>query len=136
MKRFTVTVTVCAVLAVLSSCSPPAQSCQYTFEAAGQKVFSCAEASGLTADQTQAYRQRCDGSGTDGGTNLYAALGVQMKWQPEPCPRAQAYGACTVASSGGYKESVWYYAFDGGSPEMTEQMCKFLSGTWEAAQAN
>lgn len=129
MKRFIATFAV--LVAVASSCSPPAQSCQYTFEAGGQKVFTCSEATGLTNDQTKSYRTRCEGPGADAGTTLYSGLGLQRAWSPEPCPRARTYGGCTVASSGGYSESVWYYEFDGGSPATTEQLCKLLEGTWE-----
>lgn len=128
MKRIT---TLATLVVLSSSCSPPTQSCQYSFDAGGQSSFSCAESSGLTPDQTQAYRTRCEGSNTDGGVTLASALGAQATWKAEPCPRARAAGACTIAASGGFKEAVWYYDLDAGAAAMTEQLCGLLSGTWE-----
>jgi hypothetical protein len=138
---------ICLVISVFVSCSPPAQSCTFLTSAStelnGGAVTSqmCSEVEGLTGDQSNAYKKRCDtafAGFADAG--FIAPSQATSKWKAEPCTRQNAEGVCTTSNSGGYRESSVYYRSpgavslpDGGSTYAL--LCTLVSGTWESVPA-
>jgi hypothetical protein len=113
--------------------SPDTTSCviSQTINSGGTSVTQsfCLEATGLTPDQINAQKTACTTT-----TALDGGLTQTASFSDGACSRANVLGGCRI-TSGGFTQTMWYYANSVLSVEQLQMLCSNLGGTYLSAAA-
>jgi hypothetical protein len=90
---------------------------------------SCAESTGLSADQVEAMRAQCSGTRTamDGGVTVSSSFSYQ------PCSLTKTIGGCRLATGATSTMTLWYYATEYMTPSAVKSTCDLMGASFVPA---